>query len=155
MEHQGKHKILMLTHKTVGTNDNFLDLYGEYIKHFGFTFDRPNSAKLLKNLFVKKWLEGFCVCNELTVYGFCIFSKTYSPGACAMAYSIEDLFVSSTKRGIGIGESLIRYLCDYAKICGVGQIYVNSDLNDKQLMRFYERNGFKDTSVNILRKNIG
>src|SRR5689334_8105773 len=100
-------------------DNNFLDLYEEYLKYFGFSFERSSSSILLRSLLGENWLEGFCAVTENNIVGFCIVSKTYSPGDCSRSFTIEDLFVSGQHRGTGIGELLIDALCNYVKIHNV------------------------------------
>jgi len=55
---------------------------------------------------------------------------------------IEGVRVSAARRGLGIGERLIRHAIDLARTEGCGLVQLTSDVSRPDAHRFYERLGF-------------
>lgn len=60
---------------------------------------------------------------------------------------IEDFIITRSKRGQGIGSSLMQAVKEYCRKSGIKVVKVNSGNRLKQAHRFYERHGGKQTEI--------
>ncbi|HEX2257812.1 MAG TPA: GNAT family N-acetyltransferase [Afifellaceae bacterium] len=65
----------------------------------------------------------------------------------ATRLEIEAVRVSSRRRGMGIGEALIRFAVEEARRQGAGIVQLTSDASRQEAHRFYERLGFTASHV--------
>lgn len=63
----------------------------------------------------------------------------------AFRAQIEGVRVASTIRGLGLGETLMRWAIDQARACGCVLVQLTSDKARADAHRFYERLGFTAT----------
>jgi GNAT superfamily N-acetyltransferase len=54
---------------------------------------------------------------------------------------MKDLFVSEARRGHGVGEAIIRFLCGFCVENGIGRIDFPTDLANERAQAFYESLG--------------
>ena len=75
--------------------------------------------------------------------GFATYHFIYSTFLAKPGIWLDDLYLRSTHRGKGIGQTLIRYLCQIAKENGCGRIdWTVATTNDRGI-NFYEKVGAK------------
>ena len=60
---------------------------------------------------------------------------------------LEDMVVSTNKRGQGVGSSIIKQAVDFAKGKGCKRITLLTDDDNCGAQRFYERHGFSRSSM--------
>ncbi|MGS0741363.1 GNAT family N-acetyltransferase [Glaciimonas sp. GG7] len=64
---------------------------------------------------------------------------------------LEDMIVSPTVRGRGIGQQFIDWLAAQIKAYGVQRLFLESGITNASAHHFFERTGFKQTSVVMMR----
>lgn len=143
-----------LTHNLLFERSSFCNVYSDYLRFFGIKNNRKKSMALLNELIKESWMEGIYIEMKSEIIGFCIFSKTYSPVKYVRAFSIDDIYVISKYRNKGIGTLLLSELCKYAGSMKVKKLYTNTDVNNKKMNGFYNKNGFYDGDASILHKDI-
>lgn len=67
---------------------------------------------------------------------------------------LEDMVVSSTSRGLGIGSKLIEYSIKYAKNSGCKRISLLTDAHNCTAQDFYMKHGFEKSSMQSFRKKL-
>ena len=67
---------------------------------------------------------------------------------------LEDMIVSPSARGTGIGSSLLTYAIDFARISGVKRITLLTDSENTPAQRFYGKHGFSMSSMVPLRLTL-
>jgi GNAT superfamily N-acetyltransferase len=60
---------------------------------------------------------------------------------------LEDMVVSSSERGQGVGSNIIKQAVDFAKVKGCKRITLLTDDDNSGAHRFYERHGFSRSSM--------
>ncbi|WP_051294765.1 GNAT family N-acetyltransferase [Maridesulfovibrio bastinii] len=88
------------------------------------------------------------------VVGMCsgqILISTAEGGPCLM---MEDLVVHENYRGHGIGTRLIERLERFANSREISRVQLLADRNNTPALKFYEKNGWKTTSLICLRERI-
>lgn len=71
----------------------------------------------------------------------------------SISFHIDDLVVTSSLRGQGIGKKLLDHIADYAKEKGYTSIELNVLAANTEAQQFYRGQGFDDYEL-VLRKNI-
>jgi GNAT superfamily N-acetyltransferase len=65
---------------------------------------------------------------------------------------LEDMVVSPSARGTGIGSALLSYAISFARFSEVKRITLLTDSANASAQRFYENHGFSKSSMMILRR---
>jgi len=64
---------------------------------------------------------------------------------------LEDMVISSESRGLGTGSKLLRFARDFAMDNGCRRVTLLTDHDNKEAHRFYERNGYSQSSMVVFR----
>lgn len=64
---------------------------------------------------------------------------------------VEDIVVDRSRRGKGIGETVMRWIIDTFQRAGIRRVFLESGLSNKGAHYFFERLGFKTVSVSMMR----
>lgn len=75
--------------------------------------------------------------------GFVLLAKTFSQEAGGMVLWLEELYIRSTYRGMGIGSQFFSFLCDHYGD-RVKRIRLEVDVENEDARRLYYRWGFED-----------
>jgi ribosomal protein S18 acetylase RimI-like enzyme len=67
---------------------------------------------------------------------------------------LEDMVVSPSARGSGIGSDLLNYAIDFASSSGVKRITLLTDHENTSAQRFYAKHGFSKSTMVPLRRTI-
>ena len=67
---------------------------------------------------------------------------------------VEDVVVDATKRGLRIGENMIRFAIEYATAVGVRKIELTSNPQRVAANTLYKKMGFQKRDTNFYRLDI-
>lgn len=67
---------------------------------------------------------------------------------------LEDMVVSPSARGSGVGSELLNYAIDFARLSGVRRITLLTDRENTSAQRFYAKHGFSESTMVPLRRTI-
>ncbi len=67
---------------------------------------------------------------------------------------LEDMVVSRTAQGQGVGTKLMEFALDFARNNGCKRITLLTDRDNTGAHRFYQRHGFAHSSMVVMRKSI-
>lgn len=115
-----------------GLWQGFLDYYAVSLapEVTDFTWQRLMSAESA--------LKARLACKGGAVLGFAIHQHHPSTWVMGDDCYLEDLFVSPTARGQGVGRALIEDLKTYAKAQGWNRLYWNTDASNETARRLYD-----------------
>jgi len=65
---------------------------------------------------------------------------------------VEDLIVSPATRGRGIGKAVLDWIAAEARARGIRRLFLESGINNERAHAFFEREGFRPTSVVMMRE---
>lgn len=68
---------------------------------------------------------------------------------------LEDMVVSPSARGSGVGSDLLNHAMDFARLHGVKRITLLTDRENTSAQRFYAKHGFSRSTMVALRRTIG
>jgi GNAT superfamily N-acetyltransferase len=63
----------------------------------------------------------------------------------------EDLIVSPGARSHGVGKAMLDWLADEARARGIRRLFLESGITNKRAHDFFEREGFRPTSVVMMK----
>ncbi len=64
---------------------------------------------------------------------------------------LDDLLASPDMRGRGLGRTLLDWICDECRNRGFDRLFLESGIDNHHAHRFFERQGFAQTSVVMMR----
>ena len=67
---------------------------------------------------------------------------------------LEDMVVSPSARGSGVGSELLNYAIDFARLSGVRRITLLTDRENTSAQRFYAKHGFSESNMVPLRRTV-
>ncbi|MCZ8014474.1 MAG: GNAT family N-acetyltransferase [Limnobacter sp.] len=67
---------------------------------------------------------------------------------------LEDMVVSPSARGMGVGSGLLNYAIDFARVSGAKRITLLTDRENTSAQRFYAKHGFAESTMIPLRRSI-
>ena len=74
-------------------------------------------------------------------------------GAAPVPFAIvEDLIVSPATRGRGVGKALLDWIAAEARARGIRRLFLESGVDNERAHAFFEREGFRPTSVVMMRE---
>ncbi len=105
---------------------------------------------LLKELICSTNSHLFCAVDAKKGYVGMITVGIYLSPTGRKAW-IEDVVVTETSRGQGIGEELTKYAIDFAKGQGVQSLMLTSNPTRVAANRLYQKLGFEQRETNVYR----
>jgi GNAT superfamily N-acetyltransferase len=75
--------------------------------------------------------------------GFTQLYPSFSSGAMARIFILNDLFVTPAARGRGVGSALLRAAAEYARGAGALRLVLSTELTNTTAQSLYERLGWK------------
>jgi GNAT superfamily N-acetyltransferase len=120
-----------------------------------FTPDRTKQEEGLR-LIVRSPEVGviFVARVDSTVVGMVSLLFTVSTAQGGRVCWLEDMVVHPTKRASGLGSHLMEHAIDYARSHGYGRISLLTDRVNDRAIRFYERHGFVESKMTVLRRYL-
>jgi GNAT superfamily N-acetyltransferase len=79
---------------------------------------------------------------------------TVSTALGAPVLLLEDVIVSRTYRGCGLGRRLVEQVFDWARSQGLARVTLLADQDNAPALAFYERLGFEKSAMAVRRKNL-
>ncbi len=64
---------------------------------------------------------------------------------------VEDLIVSSGARGGGVGKAMLDWIAAEGRMRGIRRLFLESGITNKRAHGFFEREGFRPTSVVMMK----
>jgi len=131
--------------------DEVVEMYLNYLKHFGHEVKHDKLNSFLKEIFTKGWVNITLACEGQEILGFLTFCDTFSPISTCLAFHIKDLFIKPQHRHKGIGTMLLQNVEIIARSKVVGKLFVHSEDNE---ISFYEKHGWKTHTATFLSKTL-
>ena len=75
--------------------------------------------------------------------GFTQLYPSFSSGAMARIFILNDLFVAPEARGRGAGSALLRAAAEYARRVGAARLVLSTEVTNATAQSLYERLGWK------------
>ncbi|HEY2876056.1 MAG TPA: GNAT family N-acetyltransferase [Reyranella sp.] len=76
---------------------------------------------------------------------------TFAASASVPFAIVEDLIVSADARGHGVGKAMLDWIDEEARARGIRRLFLESGIANKRAHEFFEREGFRPTSVVMMK----
>jgi GNAT superfamily N-acetyltransferase len=77
---------------------------------------------------------------------------TFTGSAPVPFATVEDLIVVPAMRGHGIGKAMLDWIAAEGRMRGIRRLFLESGITNKRAHDFFEREGFRPTSVVMMRE---
>ncbi|MES9971675.1 MAG: GNAT family N-acetyltransferase [Candidatus Thiodiazotropha sp.] len=89
---------------------------------------------------------------ETEVVGMATLQRVISTAEGGYAGLVEDVVVSESHRGEGIGQALMKHLMDWAIGKGLKRVQLLADRDNPAALDFYQKQGWSETRLVALKK---
>lgn len=101
--------------------------------------------------------EYICIfvieCDDVVI-GYANTWLVFSIWSRGLTMTIDDLFVTSAYRGMGLGEKMMSYLIDFSRQNGYTRIQLHSGLDNQRAHNLYKKMGFIEEETLFFMKNL-
>ncbi len=119
---------------------------------------QPDPAKQLRGLLTildePELGKLFVVRVDGKVAGMANALITISTAEGARALLLEDVIVLREYRGNGLGQKLVEYVLNWAKLRGMVRVTLLADRDNQPALDFYRKRGFSSSNMTVLRKSL-
>ncbi|HEY3488927.1 MAG TPA: GNAT family N-acetyltransferase [Candidatus Deferrimicrobiaceae bacterium] len=120
-----------------------------------FTPDPARQGRGVNRILADPSIGRILVCDRGgTVAGMVSLLFTVSTSEGAPAAWLEDMFVAPEHRGAGVGQELLEAALLFAGAAGMARVTLLTDRSNTRAQRFYARNGFRESSMVPMRREI-
>lgn len=120
----------------VGLMRDFAE-YEKLAQYCDITEDKLSAAMFLDGAYV----EGTVAYNEGQMIAYALFYKNFASFRGQRGYYLEDIFIDSNYRGMGVGEAMLKKIAQIARSNGAERIdFQVLDWNEPAIS-FYEKLG--------------
>ena len=120
-----------------------------------FTPDTTAQCKGLSTIIGNPDLGAILVARDgCTVLAMVNLLFTISTAIGERVALLEDMVVSPSARGSGVGSDLLNYAIDFARLSGAKRITLLTDRENISAQRFYAKHGFAESTMVPFRRTI-
>ena len=112
--------------------------------------DAKGKTRLVRDIFDKKLAEVLVARQGDLPVGYALYFYTYSSFRARPTLYLEDIFVTDSARGKGVGEALFNNCLREARDLGCGRMEWQVLTWNRNAMRFYRKLGAKRLSDLVL-----
>ena len=129
--------------------------------------NRPERRNVLTRGLIKELTRAFADAGDSEATGVILAARESKEivGMVSLLFTIstveggpvcwlEDMVVRPDRRGDGLGSRLLQHAIDYAGIHGFRRITLLTDKVNVGPIRFYERHGFVESAMTVLRLDL-
>jgi GNAT superfamily N-acetyltransferase len=128
---------------TVCDLDIVVPLFDAYRQFYRHPTDPDGARRFLLERFAHNQSVILIAFNDDAAIGFTQLYPSFSSGAMARVFVLNDLFVSQGARGRGIASALLDAAADYGRRVGAIRLTLSTELTNKTAQSVYERKGWQ------------
>jgi GNAT superfamily N-acetyltransferase len=132
---------------TVADLDLLVPLFDQYRQFYRFASDLEGARRFLRERFAHHESVIFLASDGETAAGFTQLYPSFSSGAMARIFVLNDLFVSPAARLRGMGTALIAAAAEYGRRVGAVRLVLSTEIANTTAQRLYEKTGWKRDTV--------
>jgi GNAT superfamily N-acetyltransferase len=132
---------------TVADLDLLAPLFDAYRQFYRLTSDPERARAFLLDRFRKDESVVFLAFQGATPAGFTQLYPSFSSGAMARIFILNDLFVRPEARRCGVGSALLKAAAEYGRRAGAIRLALSTELSNATAQALYETNGWKRDTV--------
>src|SRR5438552_2092344 len=127
----------------VGDLDILVPLFDEYRQFYRQPSEPDRARRFLLDRFGNNQSIIFLAFADAAGIGFTQLYPSFSSGAMARIFILNDLFVSPEARRRGAGRALLRAAADYGRRVGALRLVLSTEVTNTTAQALYETVGWK------------
>ncbi len=132
---------------TLDDLDSLVPLFDAYRQFYRLASDTQLARRFLQERFETQQSIAFLAFDGTKAVGFTQLYPSFSSGAMAPIYILNDLFVTRTARGRGVASALLEAAAKFGREAGAIRLVLSTELGNTTAQRVYERMGWKRDSA--------
>jgi GNAT superfamily N-acetyltransferase len=128
---------------TVADLDLIVPLFDAYRRFYRFSGDADGARRFLLARFEHNQSVIFLALDGEAAVGFTQLYPSFSSGAMARIFVLNDLFISPDSRGRGTGAALLAAAAEYGRRVGAARLVLQTEVTNERAQSVYERLGWK------------
>lgn len=131
----------------VGDLDLVAPLFDAYRRFYRLPGDLEGARRFLCQRMERNESVIFVAVEDEKAVGFMQFYPSFSSGAMARIFILNDLFVAPEARRSGIGSALLRTAAEFGRAEGAVRLVLSTELTNRIAQAAYEKNGWRRDTV--------
>jgi GNAT superfamily N-acetyltransferase len=141
---------------TVEDLNLLVPLFDAYRQFYRQPSEPERAGRFLQERFEYSQSVIFLSFEGTAAVGFTQLYPSFSSGAMARIFILNDLFVARGARCRGVGSALLRAAAEYARDAGAVRLVLSTELTNATAQSLYERLGWKrDTAFCVYQLGLG
>src|SRR5260370_39670802 len=128
---------------TVEDLNLLVPLFDAYRQFYRQPSEPERARRFLLERFEHSQSVIFLSLEGAAAIGFTQLYPSFSSGAMARIFILNDLFVTPEARGRGAGSALLRAAAEYARRVGAARLVLSTEVTNATAQSVYERLGWK------------
>jgi ribosomal protein S18 acetylase RimI-like enzyme len=136
----------MATHvrqATASDLDLIVPLFDTYRQFYGHGSDPGRGRRFVEERLERAQSTIFLAFHDSAAVGFTQLYPSFSSGAMARIFILNDLFVLAEARGSGAGSALLRAAAEFGRHAGAVRMMLSTEITNTAAQSLYERSGWK------------
>jgi GNAT superfamily N-acetyltransferase len=136
----------MTTHvrqATASDLDLVVPLFDKYRKFYGHPSDPEGGRRFIEERLEHAESAIFLAFHDGTAVGFTLLYPSFSSGAMARIFILNDLFVLAEARGGGAGSALLQAAAEFGRDAGAVRMMLSTEITNTTAQSLYEKSGWK------------
>jgi GNAT superfamily N-acetyltransferase len=130
-----------------GDLDILAPLFDSYRRFYRLTEDLEGGRRFLHDRMERNESVVFIAFMDGKGVGFTQLYPSFSSGAMARIFILNDLFVAPEVRGSGVGSALLRTAAEFGRAEGAVRLVLSTELANETAQSVYEKNGWKRDTI--------
>jgi GNAT superfamily N-acetyltransferase len=132
---------------TIQDLDPLVPLFDAYRQFYRQPSAPQRVRQFLRDRFANNEPIIFLAFTDVTAIGFTQLYPSFSSGAMARIFILNDLFVTPEARRRGVGAALLRAAAEYGQLTGAARLVLSTELTNTTAQSLYEKTGWKRDTV--------
>jgi GNAT superfamily N-acetyltransferase len=134
---------LVIRQAMVSDLDGLVPLFDGYRQFYRQASEPDRIRKFLLDRFEHNQSVIFVAVKDGTAVGFTLLYPSFSSGALARIFILNDLFVDPGARLIGTGSALLQAAAEYGRRVGALRLVLSTEVTNMPAQSLYEKLGWK------------
>ena len=134
---------LVIRQATVSDLDGLIPLFDGYRQFYRQASQPDRVRKFLLDRFEHNQSVIFIAVKDGNAIGFTQLYPSFSSGALARIFILNDLFVDPNARHVGAGGALLRAAAEYGRRLGALRLVLSTEVTNMPAQSLYEKLGWK------------
>src|SRR5690242_6316820 len=134
---------LVIRQATVSDLDKLVPLFDGYRQFYRQASEPDRIRQFLLDRFERSQSVILIAVKDGTAVGFTQLYPSFSSGALAQIFILNDLFVDPDARLIGTGSALLQAAAEYGRRVGALRLVLSTEVTNMPAQALYEKRGWK------------